>query len=307
MFNKWKRSPAKRMTNRIKIKPPVPKTDRQGIAVVLIVKNAQLYIEEWIAFHEATGVNQFIIYDNLSTDSTVEILQNIATSSEIITIPWQLQAEDYKTGVILHRQEIAYCHAISTFGSAFRWMAFIDIDEFIVPKSKTTLTEVLGGLEQYSNISMAWLMFGHNGHNDRPDGLVVDNFTQRTNNPTPEGPKILNFKCIVDPTKVTCVRVHQFETSDMGKYTVNVDGLKVQNSDRATMEFIYTKTAQLNHYYSLSKQELEERIIAGGVSGTKGNSFDTIVRQRAEAIDRDTIEDLSALTYWENHVRTNLP
>ena len=39
------------------------------------MKNEGQYLEEWIEFHRLVGCEHFILYDNDSTDDTVEILQ----------------------------------------------------------------------------------------------------------------------------------------------------------------------------------------------------------------------------------------
>lgn len=45
------------------------------LSVVLIVKNASRYIEEWINYHRIVGVEKFYIYDNESNDNLKEVLK----------------------------------------------------------------------------------------------------------------------------------------------------------------------------------------------------------------------------------------
>ena len=46
-----------------------------SLAIVAIAKNESDYIREWVAFHKAVGVDNIILFDNDSTDDTVEVLK----------------------------------------------------------------------------------------------------------------------------------------------------------------------------------------------------------------------------------------
>ena len=71
---------------------------------------------------------------------------------------------DARLGREIHNQVLAYAHAASNFGGAFRWMAFIDADEFLVPKQAASIPEALAHLGEARNVSLPWHMFGRSGH-----------------------------------------------------------------------------------------------------------------------------------------------
>lgn len=50
--------------------PPAPK-----VAVCLRTKDYARFLPEWIAFHYAIGVDEFVIYDDNSVDNTTEVLK----------------------------------------------------------------------------------------------------------------------------------------------------------------------------------------------------------------------------------------
>ncbi|GLQ35434.1 hypothetical protein GCM10007939_17170 [Amylibacter marinus] len=284
---------------RIRITPPTAAPDRHGIAIVAILKDEAKHIVEWVQFHRAAGVRHFIIYDNLSTDNTVALLHECLSAEMLTLIPWQMDTQDAKTGLILPRQVLAYCHAISTFGADYRWMTFIDIDEFLVPKIGNTLLEALEPLNRYSNISLSWTMYGFNGHQDPPEGLTIAQYKNRAANPLAKGMGFLNFKCIVDPCKVNMVAVHKFETTDMGAQSVNDQGVSAHNKLRKKASFLSDTRLQLNHYYTFSKAELDAKIARGGVSGASGQRHNDRVRLIATQIEQDTVEDLCAFDFWQ--------
>ncbi|MEE1110133.1 MAG: glycosyltransferase family 2 protein, partial [Lachnospiraceae bacterium] len=43
---------------------------KHALAVVVIVKNEELYIREWIEYHRLAGISHIYLYDNGSTDKT---------------------------------------------------------------------------------------------------------------------------------------------------------------------------------------------------------------------------------------------
>ena len=145
--------------SKIDIKPPVANPERKNIALVAIVKNEAAYIGDWMRFHALAGIKDFIIYDNQSDDETRAILRGFSTLNVTI-IPWALDTTAHKPKMILPRQILAYCHAISTFGGAYHRMAFIDADEYLVPIAANSIIESLEPVQSFCNISLPWVMFG---------------------------------------------------------------------------------------------------------------------------------------------------
>lgn len=293
----FSKSKKKGRASRVSIKPPVPAPDRHGIALVAIAKNEAHRIEDWLTFHALAGVREVILYDNISDDNTAEIACNFS-GMKVTVIPWQLHTETAVPVMVLPRQILAYCHAICTFGGRFRWMSMIDLDEYIVPKSGRSILEALSPLEAHSNISLPWTMFGHNGHDAPPEIPIPFGYTARA---TQQSGPLLNFKCIVDPTEVTKVSVHKFETATMGKNTVNTLGQRATNKTRKSDGFVTTDVLQLNHYYLLSRQETDEKINRGAVSGVSNDTRAKSLREKQALIEATPITDNSALDFLARH------
>ncbi|MBQ7665182.1 MAG: glycosyltransferase family 2 protein [Synergistaceae bacterium] len=101
--------------------PCMKKTDRKGLAFVLTARNEARYIEEWIDFHVKQGVSHFFIYDNESTDNLHDVLRKYIDSG-LVT---------YSTVKGNCRQTDIYNMAVSDYGRKYKYMAFIDADEFV--------------------------------------------------------------------------------------------------------------------------------------------------------------------------------
>lgn len=279
--------------SRVDIIPPTPAPSRSGLAICAIMRNEERHIGDWLRFHAAAGVSDFYLYDNLSTDGTVQEAQNVPAVRTTI-LPWKLSTTANKPKIIIPQQIMAYCHAICTFGSAYRWMAFIDIDELLVPRHDQDILQALERLNAYSNISLPWVMYGSSGHDTPPEEAAPFAYVERS--PRQWGP-LLNFKCIVDPSKVSQVSVHKFQTSDMGANSSNDTGTVADYKNRANEEFLSTRNIQLNHYYTRSRRELEAKMNNGAVSGVDLSKRQDAIRTKVSIIEENPIADKAAVDF----------
>ncbi len=195
------------LASRLDITIPSPLPERYGFAIVVILKNKKLYIQDWLAFHSIAGVRKIILYDNQSTELTAQIAESFPGVSAAVIL-WELQVALPKWRRLIHCQIAAYSHAISTFGEKFRWMAFIDVDEFIVPRMHDTVQPALYTVSGFSSISLPCTAFRHRGYAKTPETSVpfaYDRYDKKAHS------DILNFKC-VDPYEVTQVSIQKFKT-----------------------------------------------------------------------------------------------
>lgn len=287
----------KHLTRELAITPPAPAPDRHGIAIVACVKNEADYIEEWIRFHLAVGVSHFVLYDDGSTDDTANICRSIVGPDQLTIMPWISRMFDAESDTILNGQTIAFAHAILNFGSRFARMAFIDVDEFLLPKTGTTLQQALAATNDFPNVSLPWHMFGPSGLDRKPDGPIALNYTQRARDPLSRASNLSNFKCIVDPCEVVQVSVHQFRTRQHGDITVNDAGKQSSRSDRKQPDFYSSQFLQLNHYYSKSRQELLAKIARGWSSDATRAKYEAKVLETVSHIEADVVEDRAMVEF----------
>lgn len=290
-------SSAKPLTRKLAITPPAPLAGRHGIAIMACVKNEATYIEEWVRFHRAVGVRHFYIYDDGSTDGTQALLSRILPADALTIVPWIARMTDAASGQVLNGQTIAFAHAILNFGGAFSRMAFIDVDEFLLPKQGGTIEEALVGTAGFPNVSLPWHMFGTSGHAVRPDGPLLSNYVMRGGDPLTRQENVSNFKCIVDPCEVVEVSVHQFQTRQHGDRTVNDAGVQFSRSGRKSPSFYSNRFLQLNHYYSKSRAELQAKVSRGWSYDAEQTKYQRKVFGIVEAIEKDAVEDRAMIDF----------
>jgi hypothetical protein len=284
-----------RPITKIAIIPPSAAADREGIAIVLIVKNEARHIAEWARFHHGAGVSGFFVYDNACSDGTIEVLRAALPEAALTVIPWAQPRFRTIRGREIHNQVLAYAHALMNFGPRFRWMAFIDVDEFLVPVMANSIPQAMEGLEGAAHVSLPWQMFGRGGHDTPPEGGVVANYLQRAADPFALSHG-LNFKCLVDPARVTEVGVHGFAID--GRHEgVNDAGQSAAHADRTKRAFSSRARLQLNHYYTRSNAELQAKIGGGAIPDVKADKHRRRVMRIVDAIEAETVEDRTAIAF----------
>ena len=230
------------------------------LAVVAIMKNEAPYVKEWLDYHLLAGVDHFYIYDNESTDNLKEVLQ-----------PYIEKGLVTKTVTSIWNSGIpAYNDAIERFKFFCRYILFIDLDEFILPKNNRSIVEVLDEIfslnPDVGGVLFNWHCFGSNGHeeSDLSRG-VLDMFTRRAENDWYENPNEkrrlwignIHVKTATNPRRVKYISSPHFAMYFTGINTINEDGVPVQPSCFKLP--ITAKRMVINHYYTKSHEEFVQR------------------------------------------------
>lgn len=279
--------------------PPMPQPGRHGVAIVLVVRNEARHIGEWARFHRLAGVRHVLVYDDGCRDGTLDELRRELGGDGHTVVPWSQRLSDSRLGRPIHNQVLAYAHAAANFGGAYRWLAFIDADEFLVPVRARSLEGALAHLgPEVCNLSLPWHMFGRDGHQQPPAGGVVANYRQRAAEPM-QG---VNFKCLVDPCRLRAVRVHSMDTGRPA-LTWNDRGEAWPLSQRHRPGFYAADNLQLNHYYTRSSAELEQKISRGPNLDAKRQAYRRKVMRTVGRIESSCVDDRRAIAFLERTER----
>jgi len=147
-------------------------------AVCAMFKDEAPYLKEWIDYHhQVLGASHFYLYNNDSSDNFREVLHPYIRDGLVELIEWQScekNALDYSENDSAPwdcYQRGAYndCLKNRALGRA-RWVAVIDIDEFIVPvEGVASFKKMLRRASRFSfkrskrkvgAIELKWLVFG---------------------------------------------------------------------------------------------------------------------------------------------------
>lgn len=221
------------------------------LSICAIAKNEGPYFPEWIEWHLSHGVEKFYIYDNESTDGTREILEPYVRQGIVEYIAWP----GYRM------QLAAYDDCLARHRYSSRWIAFIDLDEFIVPVKDSTITGFLRRFEQFAAVEVNWLCYGSGGQKQRREGTMMERFRFHSCSDHP-----LNrfVKSIVNPRRVfNMIGCHE---------AARISGSAADSHGQPITRHFKERVAQhdvirINHYAVRSYEEFLEKRLRGRASG----------------------------------------
>lgn len=164
------------------IRPPVSATksapahaaEAGRTCIITTMKNEGPFILEWLAYHRAIGVDDFLIYTNDCTDGTDTMLQMLERKGLVA------QRENPFRSMNIPPQHAALQAAeaepmIQNCG----WAICMDVDEFInIKLGDGTLGTLYAAMGEANMISLTWRLFGNSDVHDYEDRLLLDQFTQ---------------------------------------------------------------------------------------------------------------------------------
>lgn len=235
------------------ITPRKLKNGSSGNVIVGCMKNEAPYIVEWVAYHRAMGVDNFLIYTNDCTDGTDEVLGRLM-----------------EMGILEHRNNDNWKgnspqqHALNKslkepLIQNAEWIAHIDVDEFMnVRTGNGTLEDLFAAVPDATNIAMTWRLFGHNGVTRLSDDFVIDQFDTCAPKYCPKPHTVWGFKTMFRNigayAKISCHRPNKLDEAFENKVKwVNGSGQDMtrdaaHNGWRSSKKNVGYDLLQLNHY-----------------------------------------------------------
>jgi hypothetical protein len=259
---------------------------REKTSIVACMKNEAPYLKEWIEFHKLVGFEHFYLYDNQCTDDTREVLKPYEESGLVTVNELPLP----------NCQLAAYYHALYSYRYECDWMAFIDIDEFLFSPKGEDIKVFLTDFKALPAVTPQWMTFGSNGHEQKPEGLVIENFTKRGPSEKDAFEPNKHIKSIVNPKVTVCPAgtPHNFFYMSPNP-PVNEQGHQNTGPYREG-EWTYDKI-RINHYYCKSKEEYQEKINRGRADAPQAEQELSRTWEDFDKHDNNEVEDLTILQY----------
>ncbi len=209
------------------------------LAVCAIAKNEGPYFKEWIEWHRKQGVEKFYIYDNESTDNTKEVLEPYIRDGVVEYCYWPGKKQQLAT-----YDDCFERHRLET-----RWLAVIDLDEFIVPIKDRSIPDFLHRMEAFSVVEINWLCYGSGGAKKKEPGDVMERFKRHS---LSEHRLNTHVKSIVDPRRV-CTMIGCHEAARISGRAADSHGMPLKKGfrDRKPQHDVI----RINHYAVKSYEE----------------------------------------------------
>jgi hypothetical protein len=254
---------------------------RDFLVVCAIVKNEAQYIYEWLSYHHFLGVERFYIYNNNSSDETLDVIRSWPHAHLVQVINWPH----------VGGQHGAYRHMVREYGDAAEWCAFIDGDEFLCPQTEVGLPGVLEAFSSdCSGLYAHWLMFGSSGLTNRIPGLVTETFVHRGWNsfgPNALGKSIVKLKQAIGP-----LGAHVMQLAGR---LINDTGAEISQTDELACVTPSHKTLAINHYFTKSLEEWSTRRNLGKATHLPQDPQFRRSRQEFDQHDVNDVVDRRAL------------
>jgi hypothetical protein len=249
------------------------------IAACAIFKDEAPYLLEWLAFHRMIGVDLFVLYDNGSTDCGADLIRASSFARNVTIIGWPERPG----------QLAAYNHFRINHAQHVTWVAFIDIDEFIMPLAGSSIREILMRRQYapYAQILLQWLVFGPSGHDRRPEGMVIENYTRRL----PEAAEASrHIKAIVRTDKLCGI--------DYTPHAAECNGPACNTRGESVLPYAIQPTGchdvvTVHHYFTKSREDWEFKRRRG-----RGDSLEPYQeRVFSDVAGEAIVEDTRALRF----------
>ena len=216
------------------------------LSICCIAKNEHPFVSEWVNYHLMIGVEHIYLFDNESQPPLFQVLKKHVDHGNMTIL--RIEGTE--------RQIPAYQFCLKEFGKSSKWIAFIDMDEFIFPKSHEDVRMILTDYEEYGGLGVHWVEYGSSGHLSRPSQGQIDSYTLRF---PFEYPKNMHIKSIIQPQKTASpCDPHHFIYKDFW-HCVDENGLPLLESRGP----FCNQTIQLNHYYYRSQQDFFQKLQRG--------------------------------------------
>lgn len=230
------------------------RTYKYNVSICGIFLNEAPYLREWIEFHRIVGVEHFYLYNNMSTDGYKDILEPYMEEGLVTLTDWNVP----------HGQISAYWDCVGRFAAESRWIGFIDLDEFVVPRENKIYDLLKPYDNRWGSVLIYGKIYGGCDGNDRDlNGLVTEDFKRCWPKLIAEG------KCFYN----TAYPLSGREKNGLGFYhvcwtkredkdfrPVNIYGRVTMSGspERATKQAV---PAQINHYMIKSYKEYQKKVM----------------------------------------------
>ena len=259
-------------------------------ALILSVKDEGDLIWEWVAHHILCGFTDIIVFQNDSTDGTVESLKALHKANIIRYF------DNSDPTIARNRNWKAHAYRKIASDSEYQkcdYALALDADEFLCIKtSNGTLTEFLEMVPNVPEVRLNWRIYGSSGFTDCSDELITKRFTKAQAREF-IGLNPIGFKTLFTPSAFDHPAMHRPRPfSEEPILHTNGSGLSAHEFQITTRyksnDPKCQKFAQINHY---ALRDAKSYILKLAKGRPRNASFRPYAYWRSN--NRNDVEDLS--------------
>ena len=265
---------------------------RNDCTLVAVARDEGAYIAEWLAFHLAVGFNRILVFDHGSIDDTTAIVRRAAERTPAVSLH---AVPDEHGG---SPQIAAYAAALPHVTTP--WVAFFDIDEFLVPWRDGSVQAYLARVpDDVSAVHVNWRSFGSSGQTEPGYALVTEAFVRCAE---ADWQYQAHYKTLARTAQIRHVNIHELDTR-AGRRTLS-DFTDVAPGTIGSADRIAYDGIQLNHYQAKTRREFDRRMRLPRADAPDVSRMDDR-DLRWRLLDRNEVED-RAIGRFQPALRANL-
>lgn len=225
------------------------------LSICAIFQNEAPYLKEWIEYHKLIGVEHFYLFNHCSSDHFQEVLQPYIDSGTVdLKHEWTV-TDGIKT---FHPIQCRlYTECVRQARGQSKWIAFLDLDEFLLPIQKQLLPNLLEPYAKFGGLEVNWLVFGTSSLKKIPENkLLIESLTQCSE---------ITFwanryvKSIVRPEHTSHFENAHHPVYLKGFFGVNTDMLPFSG---VFSDYVRINKLRINHYWTRDEEYFYNKKIA---------------------------------------------
>ena len=233
------------------------------VSISSCFKNEAPFLKEFIEYHLFIGFDHFYLYNNNSTDDYLEVLQpyidkGVVTLTDLTVVPVQGPS---------------YAHFEEHFKDETKWVAFLDLDEFVCPQKVDNIKDWIKRFDKYPVVCIYWKFFGSSGLLDHDNNkTVIEQYTQASAKYINIGKCFLNTRYKIWRCDATAIHYLEVKWHGLRIPAINEGGnFTIWGIQKIRKERF---TIQLNHYWSKAFNNYISKYNKG--SGASGKDWKKI-------------------------------
>lgn len=148
------------------------------LALSALFRDESRFLKEWVEFYKLMGVEHFYLFNHLSTDNWMEVLDPYIQEGlvEVSNLTYEPKTpEEWRFYVQLK----TYLEISNNIKDDVEWLILVDTDEYLYPVVEQNIPTVLKNYDAYASVSANWQLFGSNNvQHINPNELLIENLVK---------------------------------------------------------------------------------------------------------------------------------
>ena len=257
--------------------------------IITIVKDEQLYLEEWIAYHLKLGIDKIFIYEDVNSGSHSYITSKYK-NVELRHVLDLFKTEQERSDEIIRRIELHkfqnnyFNLAYKTVKPYFDWCFIMDVDEYITIDDD--LHNVLMKYNDYDAFLLQWQNYNANGLYYMPNVhySLVNTYTEKCG--------FSKIDLQTRNTKKICLNCRKYDYTFMMHWPYNLSKWCLSDKEKSFYNVTY-KNIYLRHYVCKSYEEYATKLFIRGMCHQGHRKIDDFFGYNPNMNDKKIIDDIN--------------